>query len=180
MITMSITSQVHKEKAPKKLGFAVVICSTSRYQESESGKCVADESGDLIVRLLVTQGHSVVSRDLIPDDKTLIEVFVKKALQSGDVDAIILSGGTGITLSDITIETVAPLLEKQLPGFGEIFRSPSYGEIGSAAVMSRALAGVVQGKAIFCIPGSPHAVKTCLERLILPEAGHIILHARGK
>ncbi len=177
---MSKTSRMHKDKAPKKVGFAVVICSTSRYQKAETGGCVTDESGDLIVKLLEMCGHKVVSRDLIPDDKTLIEVFVKKALKSKNVDAMILSGGTGITPSDVTIESIEPLLEKQLAGFGEIFRWLSYGEIGSAAVMTRALAGVTKGKAIFCVPGSPHAVKTCLEKLIIPEIGHIVLHARGK
>jgi molybdenum cofactor biosynthesis protein B len=80
----------------------------------------------------------------------------------------------------MTIETITPLLEKQLLGFGEIFRAISYDEIGSAAVMTRALAGVVQGKAVFCIPGSPNAVRLCLEKLILPEIGHIILHARER
>jgi molybdenum cofactor biosynthesis protein B len=177
---MSETSRAHKEKAPKKLGFAVVICSTSRYYDSETGKCVTDESGDLIVKLLETHGHSVVSRDLVPDDKTLIEAFMKKALQSENVDAIIISGGTGIAPSDVTIETVVPLLEKDLPGFGELFRAISYDEISSAALMSRAIAGVAREKAVFCIPGSPDAVKTCLEKLILPEVGHIILHARGR
>ena len=177
---MSETSRAHKEKAPKQFGFAVVICSTSRYYDSEAGKHVTDESGDLIVNLLETSGHSVGSRDLIPDDKTFIEASVKRALQSKKVDAIITSGGTGITPSDVTIETVEPLLEKKLPGFGEIFRAISYEEIGSAAVMTRALAGVVQGKAVFCIPGSPNAVRLCLEKLILPEVGHIILHARER
>jgi molybdenum cofactor biosynthesis protein B len=80
----------------------------------------------------------------------------------------------------VTIETVEPLLEKNLPGFSEIFRSISYDEIGSAALASRAIAGVANGKAIFCIPGSPNAVETSLEKLILPEVGHIILHARGR
>ena len=177
---MSETSRAHKEKAPKQFGFAVVICSTSRYYDSEAGKHVTDESGDLIVNLLETSGHSVVSRDLIPDDKTFIEASVKRALQFKKVDAIITSGGTGITPSDVTIETVEPLLKKKLPGFGEIFRAISYDEIGSAAVMTRALAGVVQGKAVFCIPGSPNAVRLCLEKLILPEVGHIILHARER
>jgi len=177
---MSETARVHKEEAPKKLGFAVVVCSTSRFRDFEGGKHVADESGDLIVETLKANGHSVFVRELIPDDRKLIEVNVKKALQSKKVDAIITCGGTGINPSDVTIETVEPLLEKQLPGFGEIFRWLSYGEIGSAAVMTRAIAGVTKGKVIFCLPGSPQAVRLCLEKLILPEAGHIILHARGK
>lgn len=177
---MSKTSQGHKKKASKKFRFAVIMCSTSRYSDSKAVKSVTDESGDLIVKLVENDGHSVMSRDLIPDDKKLIEDSVNTALQSRKIDAIIISGGTGITRSDVTIETIAPLLEKQLPGFGELFRSLSYDEIGSAAIMTRAIAGVVQRKVVFCIPGSPNAVKICIEKLILPEVGHIILHAREK
>jgi len=177
---MSETARVHKEEAPKKLSFAIIIVSTSRFRDFEAGKQVWDESGNLIVETLQAHGHSVFMRDLIPDDGKLIEAHVKKALQSPKVDAVITCGGTGINPSDVTIETVEPLLDKQLPGFGEIFRWLSYEEIGSAAIMTRAVAGVAGGKAVFCLPGSPQAVKLCLERLILPEAGHIILHARGK
>jgi len=177
---MSETARVHKEEAPKKLGFAVIVVSTSRFRDFEAGKQVVDESGDLIVEALKAHGNSVFLRELIPDDRRLIEASVKKALQSPKVDAVITCGGTGINPLDITIETVEPLLDKQLSGFGEIFRSLSYEEIGSAAVMTRAIAGVTRGKAVFCLPGSPQAVKLCLERLILPEAGHIILHARGR
>jgi len=177
---MSKTARIHKEKAPKKLGFAVIVVSTSRFRDFEAGKQVTDESGDLIVETLMANGHSVFMRELIPDDSRLIEACVKKALQSPKVDAVITCGGTGINPSDVTIETVEPLLDKQLPGFGEIFRSLSYEEIGSAAIMTRALAGVARGKAVFCLPGSPQAVRLCLEGLILPEAGHIVLHARGR
>jgi len=177
---MSKTSRAHKEKAPKKLGFAVIVVSSSRFRDFEAGKKVLDESGDLIVKTLKAHGHSVFLRELIPDDRALIEASVKKALQSQKVDAVITCGGTGINPSDVTIETVEPLLDKQLSGFGEIFRSLSFKDIGSSAVMTRAIAGVTGGKAVFCLPGSPQAVKLCLERLILPEAGHIILHARGR
>jgi len=177
---MSETSRLHKEEAPKKLGFAVIVISTSRFRDFEAGKQVWDESGDLIVETLKAHGHTVFIRDLIPDNRGLIEASVKKALQSQRVEAIITCGGTGINPSDVTIETIEPLLDKQLLGFGEIFRWLSYGEIGSPAVMTRAIAGVTRGKAVFCLPGSPQAVRLCLERLILPEAGHIILHARGR
>jgi len=177
---MSKTSRLHKEEAPKKLGFAVITVSTSRFQDFEAGKKVWDESGDLIVEMLKADRHSILLRELIPDDKELIEVCLKNALQMQKVDAVILCGGTGINPSDVTIETVEPLLDKVLPGFGEVFRSLSYSKIGSAAVMTRAIAGVALGKAVFCLPGSPQAVKLCVERLILPEAGHIILHARGR
>jgi molybdenum cofactor biosynthesis protein B len=177
---MSETSKQHKEVAPKKLGFAVITISSSRSMALEARKKVIDESGDLIAEFLKANGHEVFMRELVSDNRGLIEGAVKKALQSRYVDAIITCGGTGISPADITIETVYPLLDKELPGFGELFRSLSYDEIGSAAVMSRALAGVASGKAIFCLPGSPQAVRLCLERLILPEVGHIVLHARGR
>jgi molybdenum cofactor biosynthesis protein B len=177
---MSETSRTHKEEAPEKLGFAVITVSSSRFQAREAKMRVVDESGDLIVELLKANGHSVFVRQLVPDSQGVIEAAVKKALQSRHVDAIITCGGTGINPLDVTIETVYPLLDKELPGFGELFRSLSYDEIGSAAVMSRAIAGVARGKAVFCLPGSPQAVRLCLERLILPEVGHIVLHARGK
>jgi molybdenum cofactor biosynthesis protein B len=177
---MSETSRAHKEEAPKILYFAVITVSTSRFRDFEAGKQVIDESGDLIVETLQAHGHTVFIRYLVPDDTKLIEAYVKKALQSPKVDALITCGGTGINPSDVTIETVESLLDKHLPGFGELFRWLSYGEIGSAAVMTRALAGVAKDKAVFCLPGSPQAVKLCLEKLILPEAGHIILHARGR
>ena len=142
-------------------------------------KQVDDLSGDLIVKLLEKAGHRVVFRTVVPDDRVLIGRSVGNALGMEDVDAIITCGGTGVSLSDLTIETVRPLLRKTLPGFGEFFRRLSYDEIGSAALLSRALAGVAdKGKAVFCIPGSPQAVRLCLERLILPEVGHILKHAR--
>jgi molybdenum cofactor biosynthesis protein B len=171
---------MHKEEAPKHLGFAVITISTSRFRESKSGKHVEDESGNLIVETLKNHDHTIPERHLVSDDKTMIAQTIQKMLKSPKVDAIITCGGTGINPSDVTIETVEPTLEKTLPGFGEIFRQISYVDIGSAAVMTRAIAGVVKGKAVFCLPGSPHAAKLCLEKLILPESGHIILHARGK
>jgi len=176
---MSKTSKLHKEKAPKHLAFAVITVSTSRYRDSQAGKRIIDESGDIIVETLKNHGHTVVARQLISDDRTLIEKTVQEMLKSPSVDAIITCGGTGINPADITIETVKPLLDKELPGFGEIFRWLGYQEIGSASVMTRAIAGVSKGKAVFCLPGSPQAARLCLEKLILPEAGHIILHARG-
>ena len=127
---------------------------------------------------LKNAGHTVSFRKLIPDDKVLIEEGVRQVLASSDLDVAVFCGGTGIAPSDVTIETVSPFLEKVLPGFGEIFRRLSFDEIGSAAVLSRAVAGVAKGKVFFCIPGSPDAVRLCFERLILPEGAHIVKHAR--
>jgi len=175
---MSESTRKHKAEAPKKLRFAIFICSSSRYQQLKKDGEVQDASGDLIESLLKRDGHTILFRKIIPDDKALIEQSMRSVLGSNDVDAAVFCGGTGITSSDVTIEAVTPFFEKILHGFGEIFRRLSYDEIGSSAVLSRAIAGVANGKAIFCIPGSPNAARLCLERLILPEAGHIVKHAR--
>lgn len=137
-----------------------------------------DSSSDLIIETLRKHDKKLVSRVLVADDKEAIREAIRDALKNEDVNAVLIVGGTGIAPKDVTIETVSPLLEKTLPGFGELFRSLSYDEIGSPAIMSRAVAGVTEGKAIFCIPGSPNAVKLCLDKLILPETGHIVKHAR--
>lgn len=174
---MSESTKTHKAEAPKRLRFAIFICSSSRYQQLRRGEKVQDASGDLIESLLKRDGHDIMLRKTISDDKALIRQSIKSVLGSNDVDAAIFCGGTGITPTDVTIETVTPFLEKVLHGFGEIFRRLSYDEIGSSAVLSRALAGVANGKAVFCVPGSPNAVRLCLEKLILPETGHIVRHA---
>ena len=175
---MSETSKKHKAAAPKQLKFAVFVCSTSRYQQLQKGEKIDDISGDTIVTLMRNAGHVVLSKKIIADDKLMIGEAVKSVLDSAELDAAIFCGGTGITPKDVTIEAVSPFLEKTLPGFGEIFRRLSYDKVGSAAVMSRAVAGVARGKALFCIPGSPDAVRVSVEMLILPEAPHIVRHAR--
>ena len=175
---MSESAKRHKAEAPKGLRFGIFTCSTSRYQKMKKGEQAEDVSGDLIEDFLKKAGHTITFRRLIPDDKTFIERGVQQALASADLDAVVFCGGTGVAPSDVTIETVLPFLEKVLSGFGEIFRLLSFEKIGSAAVLSRAIAGVAKGKAFFCIPGSPDAVRLCFERLILPEAAHIVKHAR--
>jgi molybdenum cofactor biosynthesis protein B len=175
---LSESARKHKAEAPKQLKFGIFICSTSRYEKTKKGERVEDVSGDLIESYLKKAGHLMTLRKVIPDDKTTIEKGVRQVLASQDLDAVVFCGGTGIAPSDVTIETVTPFLEKILPGFGEIFRRLSFDKIGSAAVLSRAVSGVMKGKAVFCIPGSPDAVKICLENLILPESPHIVKHAR--
>ena len=176
---MSESSKKHKEKALKNLNFGIYICSTSRFKQIEQGeKGVNDAGGDTIVELLKNAGQNVLFKKIIADDETMIQDEAMYVLGLSALDVAIFSGGTGITPSDITIETVSPFFEKTLPGFGEFFRRISYDKVGSAAVLSRAVAGVAKGKAIFCIPGSPDAVKTAVEMLILPEAPHIVKHAR--
>lgn len=175
---MSKSTRKHKSTAPQKLKFGIFICSTSRYMQQKNNEPTDDTSGDLIESLLAKTGHVAVFRRIISDDKTIIERSLKEALALSDLDAIIFCGGTGVTHTDVTIETVTPFMEKTLPGFGEIFRRLSFDQTGSAAILSRASAGITKGKAVFCIPGSPDAVRLCLEKLILPEAGHVVRHAR--
>jgi len=177
---VSESSRRHKAEAPTRLGFAVIVISTSRFEALKLMKHVDDPSGDLIVELLEKAGHKIVYKVLIPDDRGLIGQKMSAALGLNEVDAIITCGGTGIAPSDVTIETVRPMLKKTLPGFGELFRKLSFEEIGSAALLSRAIAGVADGKAVFCLPGSPQAVRLCVEKIILSEAGHIVKHAREK
>jgi molybdenum cofactor biosynthesis protein B len=175
---MSKSTRKHKTEAPTKLRFAIFTCSTSRYQQLKERGQVKDVSGDLIESALKNAGHAVSIRKIISDDRIMIEESARHVLVSPDIDAAVFCGGTGITPTDVTIEAVTPLLEKTLPGFGETFRRFSYDQIGSASILSRAIAGIAKGKAFFCIPGSPDAVKLCLERLILAEAGHVVKHAR--
>lgn len=177
---MSKSSRKHKNQAPTQIGFTLIMCSTSRFARLEKTGHAEDPSGDLIIQKLSEAGHKIVSRVLVPDDEDMLEKAVIDALSGGNSDAIIVCGGTGIAPEDVTIETIAPVLEKTLPGFGEVFRKLSYDSIGSAAILSRTLAGTVKGKAVFCIPGSEDAVKLCLDKLILPEAGHIVKHARER
>lgn len=176
---MSETSKIHKAKAPVTLNFGIYICSTSRHKLIEKGeKSVSDVSGETLEALVKNAGHKVLFKKIISDEKSLIAEAAKQALSMADLDVAIFSGGTGITPTDITIETVSPFFEKTLPGFGEFFRRISFDKVGSSAVLSRAVAGVAKGKAIFCIPGSPDAVRTAAELLILPESPHIIKHVR--
>lgn len=176
---MSRSSKEHKSKAQKTLNYIVYICSTSRFKQVEAGeKDVSDVGGDLAVDLLKASNQNVLFKKIIADDETQIQDAVMFVMGMPEIDVAIFSGGTGITPTDLTIETVTPFFDKSLPGFGEFFRKTSFDKIGSAAVLSRATAGIAKGKAIFCIPGSPDAVKTALETLILPEAPHIVKHAR--
>jgi len=176
---MSSTSERHKKGAPTSLGFGVATVSTSRSRDKERDLPVSDISGDLILDLLVQAGHRVISRSIVADDQRRIGEWVESTLRNPEIDVLITCGGTGISMSDVTIETVRGLFDKGLPGFGEIFRMLSYREMGSAAFVSRAVAGISRGKVIFCIPGSPDAVRLAVAQLVLPEAGHIVKHIRG-
>ncbi|UCH89788.1 MAG: molybdenum cofactor biosynthesis protein MoaB [Thermoplasmata archaeon] len=163
-------AEEHKKQKVENLGFAIVTVSDSKTVETDS-------SGALIKELVEKAGHRVVSYDIVKDDKNEIYSETYRVLGGTEVSVVILCGGTGISHRDVTVETIKPMLHKELTGFGEIFRVLSMKEIGSAAIMSRATAGVIDGKAVFCIPGSIGAVKLAMEKLILEECGHIIWEA---
>lgn len=163
---MSHAEREHKEHAPKTVSFAIVTVSDSR-------DLYHDASGGLLADLAQKAGHKVESRTLVKDEPAEIQVALREAL-SGVADALIFTGGTGVARRDVTIESVAPRFVKELPGFGEIFRALSYQTLGSAALASRADAGVIAGKLVFLLPGSPDACRLAMEKLILPEAGHLV------
>jgi molybdenum cofactor biosynthesis protein B len=171
---MSKVALLHKESSPASAGVYVLTCSSSKFKELRRKQQPDDESGDIIEQLAVNAGHRIAGRRLISDSKSMIRSAVRAALADRNVNILIVTGGTGLSHTDVTFESVSPLLDRQIPGFGEIFRRISYDEIGSAAMMSRAFAGTAREKAIFCLPGSPNGVKIAMEKLILPEIGHII------
>ncbi|MBI3594388.1 MAG: molybdenum cofactor biosynthesis protein MoaB [Nitrospirae bacterium] len=133
-----------------------------------------DESGQLIMEILKASAHTILSYELVKDDPAEIEKKLMDQALNRLIQAIIINGGTGISNRDQTFEAVERLLEKRLDGFGELFRSISYQEIGSPAMLTRAIAGTIQGKVIFSIPGSVNAVRLAMEKLIIPEIGHIV------
>ena len=126
--------------------------------------------------LVLSKGHNVSKYELISDNSDMIIDSVNRALDS-KTDIIITSGGTGLSSKDITIESLVPLFEKEMPGFGELFRYKSIEQIGSSVILTRAAAGIVKGKVLFCLPGSPAAVELALNEIILPETGHVVKHA---
>jgi molybdenum cofactor biosynthesis protein B len=132
-----------------------------------------DESGRLIQKLFGEAGHRLTDYEVVPNEPWRVRAAVRRFLQS-PAQCLIVTGGSGIGRRDLTIETVTPLLDKILPGFGELFRWLGYGEIGSAAMLSRALCGVSQGKLVCCLPGSEAAVRLGLSKLLLPELPHLL------
>ncbi|MFC1786791.1 molybdenum cofactor biosynthesis protein B [Halobacteriota archaeon] len=160
-----LSHEEHKSHV-KSVRCAVLTFSDSRTEEN-------DDSGKLIKELLVKSGHDIVAYQVLKDDLESIQKAVKDLIYS-DVQAIITNGGTGISKKDVTIEAISVLLDKKLDGFGDIFRFLSYEHMGSAAMMSRALAGVIKSKIVICMPGSVDAVQLGMKKLILPELGHMI------
>lgn len=164
---MSSPHHEHRRHAPTRLGFAVLTVSDSR-------KAGDDRSGDTLVALASAAGHEVVARALVRDEGPAILEEARRLLATPGVDVLVSTGGTGIAPRDVTFETLRPLLQKELPGFGELFRRLSFDEIGSAAMASRATAGSAGRALVFVLPGSPGACQLAMERLVLPEAAHLV------
>jgi molybdenum cofactor biosynthesis protein B len=160
-------STEHKAEAPRSVRCYVLTVSDTRTVQS-------DTSGLAIRDLLVTSGHHVTGYGLVRDDPAQVARAVREQLAAEGVQVVITTGGTGISSRDGTFEAINELLEKRLDGFGELFRMISFQEIGPAAMMSRAIAGTVGRKAIFVLPGSEHAVRLAMTRLIVPELGHVM------
>jgi molybdenum cofactor biosynthesis protein B len=161
------THHEHKSHAPSSIGCVVITCSDTRTPDT-------DTSGYRIMHMLKDSGHTVVAYHVVKDEPSKIKAKIKSALTNKKVRAIIINGGTGIARRDSTFEAVDRMLEKRLDGFGEVFRYLTYLEIGSPAIMSRATAGIIKGRVLFSTPGSENAVRLAMERLILPELGHLV------
>jgi len=164
----------HHQHKYENIKFSVIIVSDTRYQQLKAKKRVEDLTTPLIKKLLTENNYILQNQYIIPNEKTEITQLLLFIIEANDSDFILFSGGTGIGPKDITIETLQPLLEKEMPGFGELFRHFSYEEIGPGAMLSRATAGIIEKKIIFILPGNPNAVETALKKLILPEVDHLL------
>lgn len=163
----------HRQAAPKKLRAAVMTLSTTRSKENDLG-------GKYICDALVQAGHEIIWYEVVKDDAPSIATILRALREHNGLDIIVATGGTGISPMDVTIDAARPLFDRELPAFGVMFTVLSHAEVGMACLLSRATAGVIKDKVVFCLPGSPKACKLAMEKIILPEAGHIVKHAREK
>ena len=168
---MSESVHQHREAAPESVRVAVLTISDTRTRETDTG-------GDVVEETMRGAGHEVVAREIVRDEATSIRTTLVDLLARSDVDAVVTTGGTGISARDTTYEVVERMVEKRLDGFGELFRMLSYEEIGAAAILSRALAGAVGTKLVASLPGSRNAVRLGMEKLLVPEVAHIVFELR--
>jgi molybdenum cofactor biosynthesis protein B len=168
---LSQIPQEHRSQSPQTVRCVAITVSDTRTFETDTG-------GQTLVDRLTGAGHTVVLREIIPDEPRPMRELLTMLRDRHDVDAILMTGGTGLGSRDRTFETVEELLDKTLPGYGELFRMLSYQEIGSAAMLSRATAGLIGRTVLLTMPGSPDAVELALDTLILPELGHLVHEAR--
>jgi molybdenum cofactor biosynthesis protein B len=159
----------HRATSPSSVRCFVLTISDTRNEASDTG-------GAAIVEALTSAGHVVAGRKIVRDDPAVVAETIRRATVSAD--AIITTGGTGISSRDSTFEAISGLLDKRLDGFGELFRMLSYEEVGAAAMLSRACAGTIRHTAVFSLPGSPAAVRLAMTKLIIPELGHIARELR--
>ena len=160
----------HRQAAPQTVRCYVLTISDTRTEETDTG-------GRTVVELLVAGGHTVVGKSIVPDDPANVRQAIETQLSDPAVQAIITTGGTGISSRDQTYEAISGILEKRIDGFGELFRALSYQEVGTAAMLSRAVAGTAQRRMIISIPGSENAVRLAISKLVLPELGHLVREA---
>ena len=168
---MPATHEEHKSQGPPSVRCAVITVSDTRTLETDTG-------GQAVIVRLTAAGHSSCSGRSFPMSRRGCGRCSKRSAQRDDLDAILLTGGTGITSRDQTFETVSGLLTKPLPGYGEVFRMLSFQEIGPAAILSRAVGGLIGGKMVLTMPGSPAAVRLAMEKIIVPELPHLVREAR--
>lgn len=168
---MSESTKQHRCDSPKTVRCAVVTISDTRTLGTDRG-------GLLIVEMLTAGGHEITDRRIVRDDPQEIEPMLLKLADPAVTDAVLMTGGTGIAARDRTFETVSGLLTKAMPGYGELFRMLSYEDIGPAAMLSRAVGGVLNNVIVLTMPGSVAAVRLAMEKLIVPEIGHLVYEAR--
>jgi molybdenum cofactor biosynthesis protein B len=168
---LSESAERHRESAPETVRVAILTISDTRTRETDTG-------GDIAEQILSEAGQEVVARQIVRDEVTGIRANLIDLLANPEVDAVVTTGGSGISGRDTTYEVVDRMIEKKLDGFGEIFRMLSYEEIGAAAIMSRAVAGTVGTKFIASLPGSRNAVRLAVEKLLVPELAHIVFELR--
>jgi molybdopterin adenylyltransferase len=164
-----MSTQEHKKHAPRKVTLGIITVSTTR-------ALIDDVSGNWISEQAKREGHAVVFHQVVTDDQAMIAAILQNLVRTKQPQVVILTGGTGITKKDVTIEAVGPLFAKTLSAFGPLFAALSFDEIGSAAFLSRATAGVVDNAVVFCLPGSLNACKLACQKLIFPELGHLVKH----
>jgi molybdenum cofactor biosynthesis protein B len=174
--------ELHRELAPKILNFFVITISTSRYEKMTKKEPVVDESGDAIKQEIIAAGHKLVGYDLVPDNKIKILKAFLNAIDTENIDVIVSTGGTGYSPSDTTVEALRKIFDREVEGFGDIFRMISYNDpkVKSAAYLSKASAGIINNKVVYLLPGSPSAVRLAMRELILPEVPHLVYIIRSK
>ncbi len=168
---MTTIPEEHSRQAPSNIRCAVITVSDTRTLETDTG-------GQTLIEHLVESGHSLIVREIIPDEPAPMRSLLETLCRQDDIDAVLLTGGTGVTSRDQTYETVTALLDKPLPGYGELFRWLSYQEIGPAAILSRAVGGVSNGTLLLTMPGSPAAVRLAMKKIIVPQIGHLVRETR--